>query len=150
MFEYDLQLTIISASGTVAISTLLSWRLWMSLTVPRLWAKSPSTEPRCSSPTVTSNDITGSRTWPPPSLKACVEQWQKCKWSFFFLICSQISSKNVNSFFPLFKACITNPNYACALAEHADVYFYFDFFVRFVWRSLLFGWAQRKRHFTAV
>lgn len=58
---------------------------------------------------------------------------------FFFLICSQISSKNVNSFFPLYKACITNPNYACALAEHADVYFYFDFFVRFVWRSLLFG-----------
>lgn len=67
-------LTIISARGTVASSTLLSWRLWMSRTVPRLWAKSPNTEPRCSSPTVTSIDMTGSRTWPPASFRACVQR----------------------------------------------------------------------------
>ncbi|TNN44230.1 hypothetical protein EYF80_045558 [Liparis tanakae] len=56
--------------GTVASSTLSSCRLWMSRTVPRLWAKSPNTEPRSSSPTVTSRDITGSRTCPLASLRA--------------------------------------------------------------------------------
>lgn len=63
-------LTIISASGTAASSTLLSWRLCISRTIPRLWAKSPSTELRCSSSTVTSRDITGSRTWAPASFSA--------------------------------------------------------------------------------
>lgn len=71
-------LTIISARGTFASSTLLLWRLWMSLTVPRLWAKSPSTELRCSSPTVTSSDISGSRIWPPASLRACVQRSRNC------------------------------------------------------------------------
>lgn len=66
--------TIISASGTAAITTLLSWRLWISWILPLRCARSASAALRWSSLTVISRLIRGSSICIPAFFKACMEE----------------------------------------------------------------------------